>query len=624
MSTWTGDPLAEIADHEAAQSTITQLTETYLGAARGSLRGAARSRPPRRRAAGPGTVRRREPAARRTTGAAHGRAVPGRPRPEALEVHRTFRTPAAARSSASTRAHGSTSSCEQSWSRTPSSTPPRSPPDPRPRGGCGASTLADRHRRSAAHPPRAVHAPAATSPRARPVGRERETGRLAGHIEALARSGAGLGVARRRTGHRQDHAAGAREGPARDTTSGAHRASRRRSRAPAFWPWTQVLESVAASLDDDRLHGATAGAARPVAQLAPSIAAAHRAPAPITGDSAQALRFLLVRGRLDVPGPHRTGDPHRHHPGRHPVGRPSQPRAAVVPHADPRDRRPMLLVAAYRNLPADSTDALTPRWPRSRGRTWSTRSPCRASAGRGRRADGRIVTSPPTGPTDAAGPRGTRAARPGSPRAHRRQPVLRPPARPAVARSGHTDHARRTRHLCATGVRTRHRATHQRPERPGAGVPERRRGRRPRVRPPPRRGRRRDDARRTHSTASTRPGDTAWSRPRPRSAGRRGSSTHWSTRSCSRTCLRDEPHGCTPASPTSCKARQPPRRHALAEHLWAARDVVGAAAVPAQLAAAEAAAGFSPTRRPRPTCAGPLQLVRTSLDADPHTELSCC
>ena len=32
---WSGDPLAEIADHEAAQSTITQLTETYLGAVEG-------------------------------------------------------------------------------------------------------------------------------------------------------------------------------------------------------------------------------------------------------------------------------------------------------------------------------------------------------------------------------------------------------------------------------------------------------------------------------------------------------------------------------------------------------------------------------------------------------------
>jgi DNA-binding SARP family transcriptional activator len=32
---WSGDPLAEIADHEVAQSTITQLTETYLGATEG-------------------------------------------------------------------------------------------------------------------------------------------------------------------------------------------------------------------------------------------------------------------------------------------------------------------------------------------------------------------------------------------------------------------------------------------------------------------------------------------------------------------------------------------------------------------------------------------------------------
>ena len=35
VESWFGDPLAEVADHEAAQSAVTALTETYLGAAEG-------------------------------------------------------------------------------------------------------------------------------------------------------------------------------------------------------------------------------------------------------------------------------------------------------------------------------------------------------------------------------------------------------------------------------------------------------------------------------------------------------------------------------------------------------------------------------------------------------------
>ena len=65
------------------------------------------------------------------------------------------------------------------------------------------------------------------------------------------------------------------------------------SGAPAFWPWSQVVESLAAGLDEDELRRATAGSARPVAQLSPAVAERSGQLVPMTGDNPQTLRFLL-------------------------------------------------------------------------------------------------------------------------------------------------------------------------------------------------------------------------------------------------------------------------------------------------------------------------------------------
>ena len=63
--------------------------------------------------------------------------------------------------------------------------------------------------------------------------------------------------------------------------------------APAFWPWSQVVDSMASGLDDDALRRACAGAARPVGPAVGAVAERAGQPAPMVGDDPQALRFLL-------------------------------------------------------------------------------------------------------------------------------------------------------------------------------------------------------------------------------------------------------------------------------------------------------------------------------------------
>ena len=114
------------------------------------------------------------------------------------------------------------------------------------------------------------------------VGRETETARLAGHLEALV--GAGVGSLVLLAGepgigkttlleHAEAHARrrGLRVHTGRSPAAGG---------APAFWPWTQVLESIAASLGDEALLAASAGVAAPVAQLSHLDRGANGAPRP--------------------------------------------------------------------------------------------------------------------------------------------------------------------------------------------------------------------------------------------------------------------------------------------------------------------------------------------------------
>ncbi len=92
VRSWSGDPLAEVSDHEVTQSTITQLTETYLDAAEAGSRrcwrlGRHRDAVPALEAFAADHPLREEPRALLML-ALHrsGRA------PDALDVHRRFRT----------------------------------------------------------------------------------------------------------------------------------------------------------------------------------------------------------------------------------------------------------------------------------------------------------------------------------------------------------------------------------------------------------------------------------------------------------------------------------------------------------------------------------------------------
>jgi DNA-binding SARP family transcriptional activator len=62
--------------------------------------------------------------------------------------------------------------------------------------------------------------------------------------------------------------------------------------APAFWPWTRLLRSVVAEVDDHRLAAAAAGVPA-VAHLAPDLARRTGITPPLTGDDLHAARFEL-------------------------------------------------------------------------------------------------------------------------------------------------------------------------------------------------------------------------------------------------------------------------------------------------------------------------------------------
>jgi hypothetical protein len=127
--------------------------------------------------------------------------------------------------------------------------------------------------------------------------------------------------------------------------------------APPFWPWSQVVESIAAGLDDDTLGRVVAGPARPVAQLSPTVTERTGGTVPMTGDNAQSLRFLLYeavsafirRAAGDRPVVITLDD----------LQWADLPSLELVSYLTPSlSGRPLLLVAAYRDLPADRSEAL--------------------------------------------------------------------------------------------------------------------------------------------------------------------------------------------------------------------------------------------------------------------------
>ena len=103
--------------------------------------------------------------------------------------------------------------------------------------------------------------------------------------------------------------------------------------------------------------------------------------------------------------------------------------------------------------------------------------------------------------------------------------------------------------------------------------------------------------------------------------GEAGSRTSPCTPSCrkrsSTPCRPDAPRGCTPRSRRSSNATVRRPRSELARHLWAARDVVGASAVPALMSAAGSAASVFAHEQAEEHLRRALTLVRTAVPPEP-------
>lgn len=347
VALWGGDPLADVADHEAAQSTITQLHETYLGAVEGRFEALLRL----------GRHQDALPALEAFVAEHPLREAPhaqlmlalyrsGRT-PDALAVHQRFRTllndelgidPSSQLDDL----------LQKVLTQDPSLDAPSSPQD----------TMNVKQQAAPLDPNRVPMVPGSAASEI--VGRAREVASLATRIETLLVSNAGsLVLLAGEPGIGKTTLLEAADRSARGAGLAVHlgRTPAAATGAPPFWPWTQVLESVASGLDDNELRAATAGSARSVTRLAPAIAERLGQPLPVAGESAQALRFILyeavsaflrqaTNGRATVLI---LDDIHWA----------DAPSLELLSYITPTlSSRPLLILAAYRNLTADRTPDL--------------------------------------------------------------------------------------------------------------------------------------------------------------------------------------------------------------------------------------------------------------------------
>lgn len=287
---WLGDPYAEIADHEVVQGVRAQLTEIRLGAVEGRFEALLACG--RHLDALPGLESfiadhplREGPRAQLMV-ALHrsGRTA------EALEVHRSFRELLGDQLGIDPSA-GLDALQQGILQQSPGlDAPPVIAPVP------GPPAAPDR---AAASPAPARDASASTGRIV--IGRERELGELARRLDTVAatRSG-GLVLIGGEAGIGKTTLLDAVIALARDRGLPAHVGrSPAAAGAPAFWPWTQVLGSVAAGLDDAELARATQGGARLVSHLSAQVAERLGQTPPATGDNAAGLRSLLYQAVSD-------------------------------------------------------------------------------------------------------------------------------------------------------------------------------------------------------------------------------------------------------------------------------------------------------------------------------------
>lgn len=348
---WTGDPLAELSDHQFAQSIVAQLTETYLAAVGGKFEAML--------AAG-----RHADALPALDGFAADHPLREEPQallmlalyrcgrtPDALEVHRRFRVTLDEELGILP-----SSRMDSLLQRILSQEPELDPP------------AAVSH--APAPPDTAFPSPAAPSAEAAPptpadagsarilVGRERELGVLQAALDRLTTSGTGSlvllagepGIGKTTLLESLQEMAGRREVPVHSGRSPAA------SGAPPFWPWSQVVDSVATRLGDQELESLVAAQARPVAQLSSAIAGRVGLDVPTPAENLSAVRFLLYEAvstflsrAADGPLVVLLDDIHWA----------DLPSLELLSYLTPAlATRPLLLVAAYRDLPSDTTEAL--------------------------------------------------------------------------------------------------------------------------------------------------------------------------------------------------------------------------------------------------------------------------
>ena len=352
VALWRGDPLSEIADHEVAQSAITQLTETYLGAMEGrfeALLGTARHLDALAELEAFTQTHPLREAPRALLMKALYRA--GRA-PEALEVHRRFRH--LLRDELGIDPSPQLDQLNQQvLEQSPLLDLPTSPA-----AISAPSSRSGRH--ETRRPPAATAEAAAAGLRDRVmVGRARESQAMRGHLRRLTEKGTGaLVLVGGEPGIGKTTLLEAFE---RDAFNHGVRVHSGRppaaTGAPPFWPWVQVLDSVAAALDDEQLAAACTGAARPISQLSTTIAERMGHPPVMIGDSAQALRFVLyeavstflLQASPQAPTLILLDDMHWA----------DLPSLEILSYLTPSlATRPLVVVAAYRDLPAERSAEL--------------------------------------------------------------------------------------------------------------------------------------------------------------------------------------------------------------------------------------------------------------------------
>ena len=357
VRTWSGAPLSEIADHQAVQGTLTQLTETYLGAEEGRFEallalGRHRDALPDLEAFAADHPLREQPRALLMLALYRdGRAA------QALEVHRAF------------RAHlndelgiDPTARLDQLTQQILAQDPVLDPVLDSAADALASARLADVNDVSPNPDPHVTEGTAPNAPHRRAelplVGRDREVTGLRQHLDDLTRGTGSLVLVAGEPGIGKSALLEALEADARRRQIPVHRGlTPSASGAPAFWPWTQVVDSIAAALDDASLARACTGAAAAVAQISTTIAERTGFATPIIGDHAHTLRFRLYEA---ISGFLRTATP-----GQPMVVTLDDLHAADLPSLELLSyltptlaHHPVMIVAAYRNLPADQTPGL--------------------------------------------------------------------------------------------------------------------------------------------------------------------------------------------------------------------------------------------------------------------------